>query len=91
MAQADLGTTILQELRLISQRLEHLERCVPTIDRVWLTPTEMSKLCGVTPRTLQSYVSSGRLGPASYKKETRGKTFNYRYHRELALAELGLS
>lgn len=91
MTQADLGDTILRELRLISQRLEHLERCVPTLDRVWLTPTEMSKICGVTPRTLQSYVNNGRLGPASYKREARGKTFNYRYHRELALRELGLS
>lgn len=90
MTQADLGETILQELRSISQRLEHLERCVPTIDRVWLTPHEMGKICGVTPRTLQGYVTSGRLGPASYKKETRGTTFNYRYHRELTLRELGL-
>jgi len=89
--QADLGETILQELRSISQRLEHLERCVPTIDRTWLTPTEMSKLCGVSPRTLQNYVLSGRLGGASYKRELRGKTFNFRYHRELALRDLGLS
>jgi len=91
LAQVDLGEAILRELRSISQRLEHLERCVPTLDRVWLTPTEMSKLCGVTPRTLQSYVASGRLSRPSYKREARGKTFNYRYHRELAMRDLGLS
>lgn len=86
----DLGVAILQELRSISQRLEQLEQALPTADRTWLTPTEMSKLCGVTPRTLQSYVTTGRLGAASFKREVRGKTFNYRYHRELALRDLGL-
>ena len=90
MSSVDLGEAILQELRSISRRLEQLEQAVPTADRTWLTPTEMSKLCGVSPRTLQSYVSSGRLGAASFKRETRGKTFNYRYHRELALRDLGL-
>lgn len=87
---ADIGVVILQELRSISQRLEQLEQALPAVDRTWLTPTEMSKICGVTPRTLQSYVSSGRLGQASFKREARGKTFNYRYHRELALRDLGL-
>lgn len=86
----DLGVAILQELRSISQRLEQLEQALPTAERTWLTPTEMSKLCGVTPRTLQSYVTTGRLGAASFKREVRGKTFNYRYHRELALRDLGL-
>lgn len=90
MSPAGVEEAILRELRSISQRLEYLERSLPTTDRTWLTPTEMSKLCGVTPRTLQSYVSNGRLGTASYKKEARGKTFNYRYHRELALRDLGL-
>jgi hypothetical protein len=91
LAQVDLHEAILRELSTISQRLEHLERYVPTLDRTWLTPTEMSKLCGVTPRTLQSYVTSGRLSSPSYKREARGKTFNYRYHRELALRDLGLN
>ena len=90
MPGTHLAEVILQELRSIGQRLEQLEQSIPTVDRTWLTPMEMSKLCGVTPRTLQSYVSTERLGPASYKREVRGKTFNYRYHRELALRDLGL-
>lgn len=82
---------ILAELRAINARLARLENVLPTVDRTWLTPAEMSKICGVSPRTLQSYVKTNRLGPASFKREMRGKTFNYRYHRELVLRDLGLA
>lgn len=81
---------VLLELRAINRRLDALEHAMPTRERVWLTPSELAKLCGVTPRTLQTYVATGRIGPASYKRETRGKTFTYRYHCELVLPELGL-
>lgn len=91
MPRTDVNEAILQELRSINSRLEQLEQAAALADRTWLTPTEMSKLSGVTPRTLQSYVGNGRLSPASFKRETRGKTFNYRYHRELALRDLGLA
>ena len=91
MPETDLGGAILLELQAINRRLSALESSVPSQQRTWITPNELSKLCGVTPRTLQSYVTSGRLGPASYKKEARGKTFNYRYHRELALRDLGIN
>ncbi len=91
MPETDLGGAILLELRAINQRLDALEHAMPSRQRTWLTPSELSRLCGVTPRTLQTYVTTGRLGPASYKRETRGKSFTYRYHRELALRDLGIS
>jgi hypothetical protein len=91
MPETDLGGAILLELRAINRRLDALEHTLPTSQRTWLTPNELSKICGVTPRTLQTYVSTGRIGPTSYKRETRGKTFTYRYHRELALRDLGIS
>lgn len=91
MTPLDLGEELLRELRSINRRLDALEKAVPSIERTWLTPNELGRICGVTPRTLQTYVATGRLSPASYKKEARGKTFNYRYHRELALRDLGIT
>lgn len=91
MTPTALGEQLLMELRSINRRLNALEQALPTRSRTWLTPSELSKICGVSPRTLQTYVTTGRLGPASYKKEARGKTFNYRYHRELALRDLGIT
>jgi hypothetical protein len=91
MPETDLGAAILLELRAISQRLDALEDSLPSNRKVWVTPSELAKICGVTPRTLQTYVSTGRLSPASYKREVRGKSFNYRYHRELALRDLGIA
>jgi hypothetical protein len=86
----ELGEAILEELRVIREKLDQLENRAGRSDRTWLTPAEMSQEVGVTPRTLQSYVTSGRLNTATYKKEVHGKTFSYRYHRELVLRELGL-
>lgn len=91
MPELDLGGALLLELRAINRRLDALEHSMPTSQRTWLTPRELGKICGVTPRTLQTYVSTGRIGPTSYKREVRGKTFTYRYHRELALRDLGIS
>jgi hypothetical protein len=91
MTPLDIGAEILSELRSINQRLDALEQNTPPRGRTWLTPNELGKLCGVTPRTLQTYVTTGRLRPESYKREARGKTFNYRYHRELALRDLGIT
>jgi hypothetical protein len=90
MNDSEFHYLILLELRAINQRLDALEHTLPSRQRTWLTPSELSKLCGVTPRTLQTYVTTGRLGAASYKREARGKSFTYRYHRELALRDLGL-
>ena len=90
MPPLELTSEILLELRAISRRLEQLETRLPTVDRTWLTPSEMSKLCGVTPRTLQLYVKSGRITRPSYRREEKGKTFNYRYHKELVLNDLGI-
>lgn len=84
-----LSDSILYELKAINRRLDLLATQLPVVDKTWLTPREMSKICGVTTRTLQNYILSGRLSRACYKQEERGKTFNYRYHRELVLRELG--
>lgn len=90
MPPLDLAEEILLEIRAINRRLDQLEHRVPVADRTWLSPGEMSKLCGVTPRTLQTYVDTGRISRASYKREPKGKTFNYKYHRELVLHDLGI-
>ena len=90
MPPLDLADEILLELRAINRRLDQLENRVPVADRTWLSPGDMSKLCGVTPRTLQTYVDTGRISRAGYKREKKGKTFNYRYHRELVLHDLGI-
>ena len=88
---SELGAQLLQELRMIRQRLSALESRQSTRPEVtWLTPAEMSKLTGVTPRTLQNYVSIGKLSGAAFKREQRGRHFHYRYHRELTLRELGM-
>lgn len=91
MPTLELGEAILEELRLIRERLTQLENRAGLSDRTWLNPSEMGALAGVTPRTLQDYVRNGRLNAASYKKEPRGTGFVYRYHRELAMRDLGLS
>lgn len=84
-----VADSILFELKAINRRLDLLEKQLPVVDKTWLTPSEMAKICGVTTRTMQNYVLSGRLSRAAYKQEPKGKTFNYRYHRELVLRELG--
>jgi hypothetical protein len=89
MPPLDLGESILQELQAIHRRLDELQQSAAAAERTWLTPSEMSKLCGVTPRTLQTYVQTGRISSFSYKKEQQGKRFTYRYHKELALRDLG--
>lgn len=91
MTTLALTEQVLHELRSINQRLAALENAIPRKDVVWLTPNEMSKVCGVSTRTLQNYVTKGKLSKACYKQEARGKSFNYRYHRELTLRELGLA
>jgi hypothetical protein len=88
---SELGKQLLEELRHINRRLQSLETYVPRKDVVWLTPAEMSKITGVSPRTLQNYVATGKLSPASFKKDQRGRSFHYRYHRELALCDLGMT
>lgn len=90
MLPTDLGEAILRELQAIKCRLAELESATTQRDRTWLTPGEMSKLCGVSPRSLQTYVTLGRLSAASVKREPRGQGFTYRYHRELALRDLGI-
>jgi len=90
MSELQLGDQILHELRLINQRLKALESAVPVKDMVWLSPADMSKLAGVTPRTLQNYVNQGRLSARSYKRTERGRSFTFKYHRELTLLELGM-
>lgn len=87
----ELGEAILRELHAIREKLAQLEGRAARPDRTWLTPAEMSKEVGVTPRTLQTYVTTKRLSAATYKKENRGKGFSYRYHRELVMRELGLN
>ncbi|QPN63691.1 helix-turn-helix domain-containing protein [Synechococcus sp. CBW1004] len=91
MSDADLGDAILRELKQINTRLHALERHVPVAAVAWLTPAEMSRIVGVTPRTLQNYISQGRLSQRSFKRNKRGKSFTYRYHREHTLTELGLN
>jgi hypothetical protein len=90
MVSLDLADQLLQELRSINQRLAALESTIPRKDCTWLSPSEMATVCGVSTRTLQNYVNQGKLRPASYKREPRGKGFNFKYHRELALRDLGL-
>lgn len=84
----DLGEEILLELRALRQEVKRLGQALPTADSTWLTPSEMAELVGVTTRTLQNYVTLGRLTKASYRMEPRGKGFRYSYHRELALRDL---
>jgi len=84
-----VADSILFELKAINRRLDLLEKQLPVVDKTWLTPAEMSKVCGVSTRTLINYIESGRISRSSYKKEQRGNAFNYRYHRELVLRELG--
>lgn len=91
MTPLTIGEQILNEVRSLHQRLDALEEAFPAKGKTWLTPQEFSRLAGVTPRTLQVYVDNGRLRPESYKRQTRGKTFNYRYHRELALRDLEIT
>ena len=88
MPPRDLGESILLELQAIHRRLDEMQQSA-AVERTWLTPSEMSKLCGVSPRTLQTYVQTGRISSVSYKKEHQGKRFTYRYHKELALRDLG--
>lgn len=91
MSLTTIERELLTELRAINARLEQLENQLPTVDRTWVTPSEMSKICGVTTRTLQTYVNTGRLSPHSYRREQRGSGFHYRYHKELALRDLQLA
>lgn len=91
MTPADLGEEIRVELQRISERLARLEENTGIHRRVWLTPAEMSKIAGVSPRTLQTYVTNGKITRPSFKREARGKVFTYRYHRELTMRDLGLS
>ena len=92
MISPELGSAILLEVQELNRRLQRMEQQLPSVspEKTWLTPAEMSKLCNVSTRTLQNYVSSGRLTPAAYKQQSRGKTFTFRYHRELTLTELGI-
>jgi hypothetical protein len=84
----DLELEILEQMRDINRRLIEIEQRLPNPNRTWLTPREMSKLAGVSTRTLQTYVKRGKLSNASYRKDNRGKSFQFRYHRELVLKEL---
>jgi hypothetical protein len=92
MISTELGSAILHEVQELNRRMQRLEQQMPTVapEKVWLTPAEMSKLCNVSTRTLLNYVNSGRLSPAAVKQQRRGKSFNFRYHRELTLTELGI-
>lgn len=85
----ELGAEILSELRAIRERLVTLEQRSALGDRSWLTPAEMSQLSGVSPRTLQTYVANGRISATSIKREKRGASFTYRYHRELTMRDIG--
>lgn len=89
MLTLPVADSILFELKAINRRLDLLEKQLPVVDKTWLTPSEMAKILGVTTTTLINYIDSGRISRSSYKKEQRGKTFNYRYHRELVLHDLG--
>ena len=84
-----VADSILFELKAINRRLDLLEKQLPVVDKTWLTPSEMAKICGVSTRTLINYIENGRISRSSYKKEQRGSTHNYRYHRELVLRDLG--
>lgn len=84
-----VADSILFELKAINRRLDLLEKQLPVVDKTWLTPAEMSKVCGVTTTTLINYIENGKIGRASYKKEKRGSRYSYRYHRELVLHDLG--
>lgn len=87
---ADLGEQIMRELSAISRSLSKIEQRLQVAERTWITPTEMAQIAGVTPRTLQTYVTTGQITRPAYKREPRGTSFVYRYHRELAMRDLGL-
>jgi hypothetical protein len=86
-----LQMEILLEIRHLRSRLDQIDKDRSASSRIWLTPAEMGKLVGVTPRTLQNYVNTGRLSRASHKKTPRGTGFVYRYHREIVLHDLGVA
>ena len=85
-----LAEVILFELKAINRRLDLSSRNLPVMDKTWLTPGEMSKICGVSTRTLQNYINNGKLSYACYKKEQQGLRFRFLYHRELVMRELGM-
>jgi len=90
MPAPSIGEQVLQQLTLMASRVEALEATLPVRNVVWLRPQQMARLCHCSSRTLQNYVKTGRLSPRSYRRQPRGKGFNYQYHRELTMKELGL-
>ena len=84
----NLDRDLLDLVREINLRLIDIEQRLPDSRPTWLAPREMSKLVGVSTRTLQNYVKNGKLSPTSYRRENRGKGYQFRYHRELVLRDL---
>lgn len=90
MPPQSLGQQILAELQTLNTRLAALEQRVGLGERTWLTPVEMCRVLNIHRRTLQYYVTRGKLPENSYRREPRGTCFTYRFHRERVLRALGM-
>lgn len=89
LIEKDLAVLILGELQNLRHEIKHLKTGAETGGgKQWLKPSEFSKLCGLSTRTLAIYANEGRLSDRAVRRVKRGSSFTNEFHRVIALDEL---
>ncbi len=75
---------LLGQVQNLTSKVDELLERVPQHGRVWVGPTEMAKLAGVSVRKLQLWNKAGKFRPQSVRPGGRSVLF----HRENVLIDL---
>lgn len=75
---------LLGRVQDLTAKVDELLERIPENGRVWITPTELAKLAGCTPRTISSWRVQGKFRDCSMRPGGR----NVLFHTENALADI---
>ena len=75
---------LIAKVEQLTADVQTLLQRVPSHERKWITPTELSQRAGVSVRTIQNWRESGVIKPASYRHGGRSLEF----HADLALGDI---
>ena len=75
---------LIAKVEQLTADVQTLLQRVPSHERKWITPTELSQRAGVSVRTIQNWRESGVIKPASYRPGGR----SFEFHADLALGDI---
>jgi hypothetical protein len=75
---------LIGQVQNLTAKVDELLDRVPEHGRVWITPTELSKLAGCSARTIANWRTKGKFRDCSMRPGGR----NVLYHNVNALADI---